>query len=86
MDTRGQSIGIARYFLALIVGAIMIWIVNEVTSPILSGAENSTTNATANQATMWMQDIIGYLPIAFLILGFFSLVVYSVFVREAIGR
>jgi len=86
MDSRAQSIGIARYFLALIVGAVMIWIVDKVTAPVLSGAQNATTNASANQATTWMQDFIGWLPVAFLLLGMFSLIVYSVFIREAIGR
>lgn len=86
MDTRAQSIGLARFVLALIVGAVMIWIVQRIGGEILPGAKNATSNSQANQATVWMQDWIGWLPVGFLLLGLFSIIVYSVFIREAIGR
>jgi len=86
MDDRAQSIGIARFFLGLIVGAVCLWIINKITSPLLNRAANQTSNATANTATTWLSDWIGWLPIAILLTSFLGLIVYSVFVRETTGR
>lgn len=84
MDTRAQSIGIARYFLALAVGAIMFWILELVTTPLLNRASTTTTNQTANQATSWLSEAISWWPMMLLILSFVGLIVYSVFVRERV--
>ena len=85
MDNRAQSIGIARYILALTVGAVLIWIVNLVSSPILAGATNSTNNAQANQATTWFSELVGFLPVAFVLISTTGIIVYAVFIRE-VGR
>jgi len=85
MDQRAQSIGISRYVLALIVGAVLIWIVDLVTSPILNGAENSTNNAQANQATTWFGQLIDFLPVAFVLISTTGIIIYAVFIRE-VGR
>jgi len=85
MDTRAQSIGIARFILSLIVGAVMYWIVSLVTSPVLARARTSTNNATANQATTWFETGVNYLPLAFALISMMGLIVYSIFVRE-VGR
>lgn len=84
MDTRAQSIGIARYFLALGVGAIMFWILELVTTPLLNRASTTTNNQTANQATSWLSEAISWWPMMLLILSFIGLIVYSVFVRERV--
>jgi hypothetical protein len=84
MDTRAQSIGIARFFLALGVGAIAYFILDHVTSPVLDRATNSTGNATANQATVWFTDIVGLVPIMILFLAFLSVIVLTVFQREVL--
>jgi len=85
MDTRAQSIGISRYILALVVGAVLIWIVQLVTDPILSGAENSTNNAQANQATTWFTQLVDFLPVAFVLISTTGIIIYAVFIRE-VGR
>jgi len=85
MDTRAQSIGIARFILSLIVGAVMYWIVDLVTSPLTTRASNTTSNATANQATNWFTTGISYLPLFFAVVSMMGLIVYSIFVRE-VGR
>jgi len=85
MDTRAQSMGIARFLLGILVAAPVIWIVNDVTDPILDGAANATSNTQANTATTWMQDWIAWFPVLFLLISAFGLVVYAVFVREVKG-
>jgi hypothetical protein len=82
MDARAQSIGIARYFLALIVGAIMWFILSETTDPMLDRANQTTTNSTANQATSWFSQGVQWFPIFVLLVSFFGLIVYSIFIRE----
>lgn len=84
-DTRAQSIGIARYFLTLLVGAPVVWIVWEVTGRILPGAKTATSDAQANQATTWIQQGIDYLPIWILLLSFFGLLVLAIYQREVLG-
>lgn len=86
MDNRAQSIGIARYILGLIVGAVMVWIVTLITDPILSGSENATSNAAANQATTWLSQWVDWFPMLFLLISFVGIIVYSIFVRETAGR
>lgn len=85
MDTRAQSIGIIHFFVSLGVGAIVFWIVSEIGSPILSGAESATTNGTANQATGWLQTGLDYLPMIFLFIAFFGITALAVFQRRG-GR
>jgi hypothetical protein len=83
MHNRAQ-IGLVRFFLSLGVGAIVVWIVTEIGSPILSGAENATTNGTANQATGWFQTGADYLPVIFLFIAFFGVIALAVFQREVL--
>jgi len=85
-DTRAQAIGLSRFFLALIVGAIMLVVIFRTTNPMLSRASNTTNNAQANAATDWMQAGINHLPVVILLLAFFSVVVYAVYAREILGR
>lgn len=82
MDNRAQSVGLARFILSLIIGAPIIWIVGEITSPILTRATGATADSKANQATQWIQQAIDYLPIAFLLIAFFGVIVLAVFQRE----
>jgi hypothetical protein len=84
-DTRAQSVGIMRFFLSLIVGGILTWILWEVTDPILSGASSATTNAKANQATTWFTDAIDWFPVFFLLIAVFGLVAVAVFQRRRAG-
>jgi len=85
MDTRGQSIGIARFILSLVVGAVMFWIVSLITDPLTTRAMDSTNNQTANTATGWFQTGISNLPLIFALISMMGLIVYAVFVRE-VGR
>jgi len=84
MNDRAQSIGIARYFLAFIVGAIVYWIADLVSSPILDGAYNATQNETARQATQWFEQSVSYMPLAMALISFLGMIALSVFYREAL--
>jgi hypothetical protein len=82
MHDRAQSVGLARYVLAFIAGAPVIWIVWTITGKILPGAKTATNSSQANQATTWIQQGIDFMPVFMLLVGFFGLIVLSVFQRE----
>lgn len=82
MDNRAQSVGLARFMLSLIAAAPITWIVWQTTGRILPGAKNATSNSSANQATTWLQQGIDYLPIWFLLVAFFGLIILSIYQRE----
>lgn len=85
MTDRGQgAIGTARFFLALIVGAVLFWILSAVTTPVLDRAANATSNATANQATGWHESFIGMVPVIVLLAAFISVIVAAVYYREVL--
>jgi len=84
-DTRGQAIGIVRLFAGLIVGAVIYWVVDLATDPVLSRAANASANGTSNQGTAYLQEGVDFLPLFFLILGFFGLIALAVFQRQG-GR
>lgn len=81
MDDRGQSLGIAGLFGSLVVGAIVIWIVQLLGTPMLDRAANATADAQANAATGWFRTWIDWLPIVFLLVGMFGLIVYAIYLR-----
>jgi len=84
MDNRAQSVGLARFVLSLIAAAPIVWIVWESTSRILPGAKNATNSTKANQATVWIQQGIDWLPLAFLLIAFFGIIVLAIFQREVL--
>jgi hypothetical protein len=85
MDNRAAiSIGLSRLILGLVVGAFVSWIVSLAATPILDRASNATTNGSANQATTWLQDGVGYLPVAFILISAMGIVVLAIFRREVL--
>jgi len=84
MDNRGQSIGISRFFLSLMVGAILYWITDRVTTPVIAQSRNVTNNATANQATEWFHQGVEAMPLAIALLTFIGIIMLSVFQREVL--
>jgi len=84
MDNRAQSIGIARYFLSFGVAAVVYWITDLVTSPMLRQSRNVTNNATANQATQWFSESVSAMPLAFALISFLGIIALSVFQREVL--
>jgi len=82
MDNRAQSIGLARFFLSLLVGVPVVWIVWKVTDPILQGSKNATNNATANQATDWISQGVNWLPVWILLLSFMGIMILAIYQRE----
>lgn len=81
-DTRAQAVGYSNFFLALLVGAIMFWVVDAVTSPILATARDHGSDPVAEKSTGWITEFINTLPLMWLFIAFFSLVVLSVFLRK----
>lgn len=85
MNQRAQgAITTSRAFLVLAVGAIVYFIVDRVTDPVLNRAANETTNATANQATMWFRDGVQLIPVFILVLVFIGAIVVAVYEREVL--
>jgi len=82
MDNRAQSIGLARFLLSLIVAAPLTWILWQVSDRILPEAKNATSNGTANQATVWIQDGVQWFPVALLLISFFGVIVLAIYQRE----
>jgi len=85
-DTRAQAIGLSRFFLALVVGAVMLLVIGVTTEPLFARAKTSTNNAQANAATNWLQAGVDHLAVVILLLAFFSVTVYAVYAREILGR
>lgn len=81
-DERGLALGLAALALALIAGAILIWIIQLAGNPILDYAANSTNNATANTATGWFRSYLTFIPAIFMVLGLFGTIVYAVYTRS----
>jgi len=85
-DQRGQAIGIARFILSLAVGAILVGAVLwPLANPLLERARGATSNPTGNQATEWLQSLVDFMPMIFLVIAFFGLLVLAVYQREVAG-
>lgn len=82
MDNRGSATGIARFFLALLVGAIVTWIVYEITNPLFSHVKDSGGDPVQQTATGYLEVFQANLPVIFLLFAFFSLLALAVFQRE----
>lgn len=79
----GDAIGIAKFVLALGVGAIVIWIVSEVTAPLFTHVEGETASGdAAATGTQYLQEGVNFLPVLFLGVSFFGIIAYSVYSRE----
>lgn len=81
-NNRGISIGISQFLLTLAVGAIMLYLISQVSENVLPGAREATNNETANQGTAWIQQGVDLLPIVILLIAFLSLIVLAVYQRE----
>jgi len=84
-DERGQSVGIAKFLLSLVVAGMLAWIVNRITKPILDGAEAEAATQTGARASAWFQTGVDSLFLAFLIIAVFGLIALSIYQREVLG-
>lgn len=85
MDTRAQgAINITRMLLALVGGAIVIWIVNEVASPLLDHASDAGNDQVANTGTQYLTTGVEQLALIFLMITFFGTIAYAVYSREVL--
>jgi len=84
MDNRAQgSIGLARFFLALGAGAIMLFIIQKIASPMLSGARTELSPART-QGTDWLAQGVELLPIFILLIALLSVVILAIYQREVV--
>lgn len=81
-DDRADAIGNLRLFASLFVGAVVIFIVSEVTAPLFAEAKEDGSGQVATQGTTWLQEFGSFLPIMFLLIAFFGVIAYGVFKRE----
>lgn len=83
MNDRAQAIGIARVFLYLGVGSVIIGLLfNEFGSKILADSQEAATNGTASQAVTWSQQAMNLWPIFLLLTAFMGVVVLAIYQRE----
>lgn len=85
MDNRGQSIGIVRFFLSLIAGAFMAFIVYQIANPILERADATDAGQMGNQGTVWIQSGVDFIAIVFLGIAVFGLLILAIYQREVFG-
>jgi hypothetical protein len=84
-DERGQSIGLSRFFMSVfLVGSILYFITSQVGKPMLKGAQNATTNATMNQGSTMLLDVVNLMPLIMLFVGFTGMIVLAVYQREVL--
>jgi len=83
-DTRAQT-GITRFFLSLIVGAMLAYVVGQVVSPLLQQAGEASAGTPAAPATQWFATINEWLVVVFLGVAFFGLLSLSIYQR-GVGR
>jgi Na+-driven multidrug efflux pump len=85
MDERAQgAISIARIFLALGVGAIAIWILNEVATPILNMAGEQSSDPVATAGNSYLSAGVEFVPALFLFITFFGTIAGAVYYREVV--
>lgn len=86
MDDRAQgAVNLGRLFLALLVGAAVVWIVGEVTAPLFEYTSAHSDDPTAAQGSAWLQEGIDFMPALFLFITFFGVVAAAVYSREVLG-
>ncbi len=81
-DTRGQPVGILRFFATLLLGAPLAYFALQVTDPILSRAGESAAGTDAAMTATWLGEFGTYLVVVFVGISFFGLVVLSLYQRE----
>jgi hypothetical protein len=84
MNNRGQ-IGIVRFFAALILGAALVYLVTQVTEPLLERAGEQSAGTAAAPATQWLTTGGDYLLLIFLLISFFGLISLAIYQR-GVGR
>jgi len=85
MDERAQgAISIARIFLALAVGAVCIWILNSVATPILDMAGQQSSDPVATAGNSYLTAGVEFIPALFLFITFFGTVAGAVYYREVV--
>lgn len=84
MDDRAQATGIANFFLALLVGAVMSWIITSITTPLFDHADETVaaSDQVGATATNYFKIFITNFPMLFLFFSVFSILALSVYQRE----
>ena len=62
----------------------MIFIVMQITEPLLETVGPYTEGTEAESGTVWLSFAVDYLPIVILGIAFFGFIAYSVFIRRGV--
>lgn len=86
LDNRGSATATANFFLALVAGAVLSWIIREITAPIISRSESAAAgDSVGTEAVAYSEAFLGYQPVLFLFAAFFSYLALAVFQRQYAG-
>lgn len=85
MDDRAQSIGIARFFMTIGVGAVCLFLLTTVGDPMLNSSQNATNNATANMGTTYLSQAMDLAPFLIVLAALIGVVMLAVYQREIRG-
>lgn len=77
--------GILNGLLALVVGAVLTWLTDAITSPLMDRAREAGSDPVGTQATGYISTFLTNQPVLFLFYFLFSLLALSVFQREVLG-
>lgn len=85
MDNRGQTIGIVRFFAALILGAPLAYFALRISTPLLDRASEESAGTAAAPASGWLMTFGENIVLIFLLVSFFGLIALAIFQRRVSG-
>lgn len=84
-DERAQGTAIANFFLALVIAAIVTWILSMAHDHLMPLMQAEANDPVANTAVTWSGEVLNNAPAVFVFTAVLSLITLSVYQR-ALGR
>lgn len=75
----GQPIGIARLFVSLLAGGMLLILFRRVITPILDTADARATTEMGQNGNVWLSELLANMPLIFAGIAFFGLIALAVF-------